>query len=334
MNKADLFIHCGAVILDHAGGIDMRDLRKHQRVYAWYKSLTKYWQLYLLLVPVIAYYVIFKYKLMLGVQIAFRDYKLRKGMWDSAWIGLKHFQRFFSSYWSGVTIINTLWLGVLSLLFCFPFSIILALIFNELRSQRYKKAMQTITYAPHFVSTIVVVGMITTMTSPSTGVINKILVNTGLIQEPIYFMGSAKYFRFLYIYSALWKDGGWNAIIFISALAAIDPALYEAATVDGASRLQQLIHVTLPSIVPTIVIMLILESGKVLNIGYEKAYAMQNDLNMAVSEVISTYSYKQGLENLEYDYATAIGLFNSVISFILLVTVNAISKRASETSLF
>ena len=201
-------------------------------------------------------------------------------------------------------------------------------------SQRFKKAMQTITYAPHFVSTIVVVGMMTAMTSPSTGVINKLLVSLRLVDEPIYFMGSSKYFRFMYIYSALWKDGGWNAIIFISALAAIDPSLYEAATVDGASRMQQLIHVTLPSILPTIVIMLILESGKVLNVGYEKAYAMQNDLNLAVSEVISTYSYKRGLEAMEYDYATAIGLFNSVISFTMLITVNAIAKRASETSLF
>ncbi|MBO4886637.1 MAG: sugar ABC transporter permease [Clostridia bacterium] len=312
----------------------MQDLRKKSWRTAWYKSFTKYWQLYLLLIPVIAYYVIFKYKPMLGVQIAFRDYKLRRGMWGSEWIGFKHFQRFFSSYWSGVVIRNTLIIGFLSLIFCFPFSICLALIFNELRSQRFKKTMQTITYAPHFVSTIVVVGMMTAMCSPSTGIVNKLLLRLGLVEEPLYFMGSSRYFRFMYIYSALWKDGGWNAIIFISALAAIDPSLYEAATVDGASRLQQLLHVTLPSILPTIVIMLILESGKVLNVGYEKAYAMQNDLNMSVSEVISTYSYKQGLEELQYDYATAIGLFNSVISFAMLITVNAISKRASETSLF
>lgn len=312
----------------------MQDLRKKSWRTAWYKSFAKYWQLYLLLIPVIAYYVIFKYKPMLGVQIAFRDYKLRRGMWGSDWVGLKHFQRFFSSYWSGIVIRNTLIIGFLSLIFCFPFSICLALIFNELRSQRFKKTMQTITYAPHFVSTIVVVGMMTAMCSPSTGVINKLLLRLGLVEEPLYFMGSSRYFRFMYIFSALWKDGGWNAIIFISALAAIDPSLYEAATVDGASRLQQLVHVTLPSILPTIVIMLILESGKVLNVGYEKAYAMQNDLNMAVSEVISTYSYKQGLEELQYDYATAIGLFNSVISFAMLITVNAISKKASETSLF
>ncbi len=316
------------------GEIIMRDLRKNTWSQSWYKSLTKYWQLYLLLIPVIVYYVLFKYKPMLGIQIAFRDYKLRKGIWNSPWVGMKHFERFFSSYWCWPIIRNTLYLGVLSLVFCFPFPIAMALIFNELRSQKVKKTMQTITYAPHFISTVVVIGMLVAMCSPSTGVINKLLLRAGILKEPAYFMGSSKYFRLMYIISAIWKDGGWNAIIFISALAAIDPSLYEASTVDGASRFQQLFYITLPSILPTIVIMLILESGKVLNIGYEKAYAMQNDLNLAVSEVISTYSYKLGLESLQYDYATAIGLFNSVISFVLLIAVNTISKKVTETSLF
>ena len=194
--------------------------------------------------------------------------------------------------------------------------------------------MQTITYAPHFVSTIVVVGMLMSMCSPSTGVVNKLLVNMGIVSEPLYLMGSAKYFRPMYIISGIWKDAGWNAIIFISALSAIDVTLYEAAEVDGANRWQQLIKITLPSIVPTIVIMLILEAGKVLNIGFEKVYAMQTDLNLSMSEVISTYTYKIGLEDLEYDYATAIGLFNSVVSFVLLLLVNGISKKVSQTSLF
>ncbi len=312
----------------------MQNRKKRSRLDAWKKSLGKYWQLYLLLIPVIAYYILFKYKPMLGIQIAFKDYKLRRGIWGSPWIGFQHFARFFSSYWCRPIILNTLTLGFLSLLFCFPFPIMLALIFNELRSAKVKKAMQTMTYAPHFISTIVVVGMMTAMCSPSTGIINKLLVQSGLTEAPIYFMGSTRYYRLMYILSAIWKDAGWNAIIFISALAAIDQSLYEAATVDGASRLQQLLYVTLPGVLPTIVIMLILESGKVLNIGYEKSYAMQNELNLTVSEVISTYSYKQGLENLEYDYATAIGLFNSVISFVMLITVNYISKKATETSLF
>lgn len=301
---------------------------------SWRKALTKYWQLYLLLVPVIVYYIVFKYVPMLGVQIAFRDYKLRAGMWGSPWVGMKHFIRFFTSPNCWPTIRNTLWLSVLSLVFCFPFPIFLALVFNELRSARMKKAMQTITYAPHFISTIVVVAMLMAMCSTSTGIVNTFLLKFGLASEPLYLMGSGKYFRMMYILSGIWQNAGWNAIIFISALAAIDQEIYEAALVDGASRWQQLIYITLPGIVPTIVIMLILECGKVLNIGFEKVYVMQTDLNLAVSEVISTYTYKIGLERLEYDYATAIGLFNSVISFILLITVNSLSKKLTETSLW
>lgn len=300
----------------------------------WKKAMMKYWQMYLLLIPVIVYFVVFKYVPMAGVQIAFKNFKFRSGIWGSSWVGLKHFVRFFSSYNSVNIIWNTLYLGFLSLLFCFPIPIVLALLINEIHAARLKKSLQTITYAPHFVSTIVVVGMLMAMCSPSTGIVNKLLVNLGIVSEPLYLMGSAKYFRPMYIISGIWKDAGWNAIIFISALSAIDVTLYEAAEVDGASRWQQLIKITLPSIVPTIVIMLILEAGKVLNIGFEKVYAMQTDLNLTVSEVISTYTYKIGLENLEYDYATAIGLFNSVVSFILLLLVNGISKRVSQTSLF
>ena len=301
---------------------------------AWKKSLTKYWQLYLLLIPVIAYYIIFKYVPMAGAQIAFRNFKFNKGIWGSPWIGLKNFDRFFSSSQSFTMIWNTLVIGFLSIIFCFPFPIILALLINEIKSNRFKNTVKTITYAPHFVSTIVVVGMMTAMCSPSTGVINTIMLKLGIWKEPLYLMGRAQYFRPMYIISAIWKDCGWNAIIFISALAAIDVSLYEAAEVDGANRWQQLIKITLPSIIPTIVIMLILESGKVLNVGFEKAYAMQNDLNLSVSEVISTYTYKIGLEKMDYDYATAIGLFNSIVSSTMLMVVNFISKRVSETSLF
>ena len=229
---------------------------------------------------------------------------------------------------------NTFVLSLLSLLFCFPLPIILALIINELRSSHAKKVLETITYAPHFISTIVVVGMLTAMCSPSTGIIHHLLVSAGILKGGEYLMASSQYFRLMYIVSDIWKDCGWNAIIFISALAAIDPTLYEAATVDGASRFKQLIHVTFPGILPTVIIMLILESGKVLNVGFEKAYAMQTDLNLSVSEVISTYTYKIGLERFEYDYATAIGLFNSVVSFTLLIIINSLSKRVSQTSLW
>ena len=309
-------------------------MKRTSALRSWKRALGKYWQLYLLLVPVIAYYVIFKYVPMLGAQIAFRNFKFSKGIWGSQWVGLKHFTRFFSTYNSLTIISNTFILSFLQLIFCFPIPIILALIFNEIRSARFKKSMQTITYAPHFISTIVVVGMLMSLCSPSTGVINKLLVTLGLTDEPLYLMGRAEYFRMMYIISGIWKDSGWNAIIFISALSAIDVSLYEAAKVDGASRWQQLIKITLPCILPTIIIMLILECGRVLNIGFEKVYAMQTDLNLSVSEVISTHTYKLGLEKLQYDYATAIGLFNSLVSFIMLITVNWISKRVTETSLW
>ena len=298
------------------------------------KSMSKYWQMYLLLIPVIIYYVVFKYMPMVGAQIAFKNFSFRKGIWGSAWVGMAHFERFFSSSQAITIIWNTLYLGFLTIVFCFPMPIILALIVNEIRSERLKNSLKTVTYAPHFVSTIVVVGMMMSMCSPSTGIINTVAVKMGLFEDALYLMGSAKYFRTMYIISQIWKDTGWNAIIFISALSAVDTTLYEAAEVDGANRWQQLINITLPSILPTIIVMLILETGKVLNIGFEKVYAMQNDLNLAVSEVISTFTYKQGLENLEYDYATAIGLFNSVVSFTMLMLVNGISKKFSETSLF
>ena len=298
------------------------------------KSMSKYWQMYLLLIPVIVYYIVFKYMPMVGAQIAFKNFSFRKGIWGSAWVGMAHFERFFSSSQAISIIWNTLYLGFLTIIFCFPMPIILALIVNEIRSERLKNSLKTVTYAPHFVSTIVVVGMMMSMCSPSTGIINTVAVKMGLFEEALYLMGSAKYFRTMYIISQIWKDTGWNAIIFISALSAVDTTLYEAAEVDGANRWQQLINITLPSILPTIIVMLILETGKVLNIGFEKVYAMQNDLNLAVSEVISTFTYKQGLENLEYDYATAIGLFNSGVSFIMLMLVNGFSKKFSETSLF
>ena len=290
--------------------------------------------MYLMLVPVIAYFLVFKYKPMLFVQIAFKDYKLRKGIWASEWVGLKHFMRFFSSYNFKTTLVNTAVLSGLSLRCCFPFPSFLALLFNELRTDRTKKLVRTITYAPHFISTIVMVGMMIAICSPSTGIVNKILIALGITEDGLYLMGSGKYFRMMYILSDIWKNSGWNAIIFISAISAIEPTLYEAARVDGASRWQQLIYVTLPSILPTIVIMLILRCGSILGVGHEKVYAMQTDLNLGVSEVISTYSYKIGLIDMRYDYATAIDLFNAVINLTMLMIVNAISRKVTETSLW
>ena len=305
-----------------------------QRRTTWRRALTRYWQMYLLLIPVIIYFLLFAYKPMLGIQIAFNNYKLRAGIWDSPWVGLKHFISFFNSYQSRRVITNTLWISFLSLLFCFPFPIFLALVFNELKTDRTKRLVRTVTYAPHFISTVVVVGMMVSMCSMETGIINKMLVGMGLTKEPLYLMGSGKYFRTMYILSDIWKDSGWNAIIFISALSAIDNVLYEAARVDGASRWQQLIYITIPSIVPTIVIMLILRCGSLMSVGRDKVFAMQTDLNLNVAEVISTYVYKQGIVDMQYDYATAVDLFNSAINILMLSIVNAISRRVSATSLW
>ena len=296
------------------------------------RALARDWQLLLLAAVPVLYFVIFHYVPMYGVQIAFKDFKAADGIWKSAWCGFKHFKRFFASSQFGPLIKNTLGLSLLQILLGFPVPVLLAIMLNQVKNKRFRKFAQSIVYCPHFISIVVLTGMLYIFLSPRNGIINHVIQAFG--GEPVFFLGDAKYFKLTFVISGIWQNAGWNAIIFISALAAIDQEIYEAARVDGASRLQQLFYITLPGIVPTIVIMLILECGRVLNIGFEKVYVMQTDLNLAVSEVISTYTYKIGLERLEYDYATAIGLFNSVISFILLITVNSISKKLTETSLW
>ena len=301
---------------------------------SWLRSLRKYWPMYLMLVPVIAYFLVFKYKPMLFVQIAFKDYKLRKGIWASEWVGLKHFMRFFSSYNFKTTLVNTAVLSGLSLLCCFPFPIFLALLFNELRTDRTKKLVRTITYAPHFISTIVMVGMMIAICSPSTGIVNKILIALGITEDGLYLMGSGKYFRMMYILSDIWKNSGWNAIIFISAISAIEPTLYEAARVDGASRWQQLIYVTLPSILPTIVIMLILRCGAIMNVNFEKVLLLYSPSTYATADVISTYVYRAGIIKQKIGYSTAVGLFNSVVSLMLVLGANYLSNKFTDSGLF
>lgn len=296
------------------------------------RSAVKYWDLYLLLIPVLAYFILFKYLPMYGVQIAFRDYVPRKGIMGSDWVGLKHFIRFFSSYNSRQIIWNTVYLSMLNLLFSFPLPIMLALLLNEIRNKAVRKTLQVVTYAPHFLSTVVVCGMVASFCSPSTGVVNLILKALG--SEPIYFMAKAAWFRPLHVISGVWKNMGWDSIIFISALSAVDPALYEAAGIDGASRWKQMLHVTLPSIVPTIAIMLILNCGKIMSVGFEKVFLLQTDLNLDVSEVISTMVYRQGILGTKFSYAAAIDLFNSVVNLALLMIVNAVSKRVSQVGLW
>ncbi len=296
------------------------------------RSLRRYWDLYLILIPVAAYFVLFKFLPMYGLQIAFRDYKPRRGFWGSDWVGLKHFVRFFSTYSCWTIISNTLVLSLLTLLFTFPLPIALALILNEMRDGPYKKTVQTVTYAPHFLSTVVVVGMITAFCSPSTGIVNTILKAFG--GTPIYFLAKAEWFRPLYVLSEVWTNTGWDSIIFLSALSSIDMQMYEAARIDGASRMKMLRWITLPSIMPTIAIMLILHCGRIMSIGFEKVFLLQTDLNIGVSEVISTFVYQQGIRSAQTSYATAVGLMNSLVNFILVITVNTISRHVSEVSLW
>ena len=300
----------------------------------WKKSLGKYWQLYLLLIPVVANFVIFHYVPMTGIQIAFKDFMLNLGVWGSEWLGFDHFKRFFTSYNFWTILSNTLTLSVLSLAISFPLSIGLALLLNEIRNKKLNSVLQTVFVVPHFVSTVVVVGMMQAFLSPETGIINILLEKLGLIQEGIYFTRLEEWFRPMYIISDLWQNLGWSAIIYLSALSAIDTGLYEAAEIDGASRWQQLRRITIPCIWPTIVIQLILKCGHIMSVGHEKVLLMQTSTNLNVSEIISTFVYAKGIKAQQYDYATAIGLFNAVVNLIVLLVVNRIAKKRSEVSLF
>lgn len=296
------------------------------------RSFRKYWQIYLCLVPVLAYFIIFHYWPMYGVQIAFRDYNPLDGVSTSQWVGFKHFERFFRSYYFERLLVNTLVVSLYQLAVTFPIPILLAIMLNELNSSKFRKTMQMVTYAPHFLSVVVVVGMMANMFSPRTGIINHLLGLLGV--EPIFFMSEPGWFRHLYVWSGVWQNTGWSSIIYIAAIAGIDSSLYEAAIVDGASRLKRVWHITLPGLLPTAIILLIMQCGSIMSIGFEKVYLMQNDMNLATSQIISTYVYKAGLVDAQFSFASAIDLFNSVINCTLLLVVNAISKKASDTSLF
>lgn len=294
-------------------------------------QLRRNWQYYLLLLPAFVYVLIFCYGPMYGLQIAFKNYKMSLGVWGSPWIGFRNFTDFFGGYYFWTLIRNTFVLSLSTLVFSFPVPIMIALLVNEL-SGRFKRVLQTILYAPHFISTVVLVGMITILFSPSMGIVNTFLNRLGV--DSIYFMGDPNFFRPLYIGSDIWQHMGWNAIIYIAALSGVDPGLHEAAELDGASRLQRIIHINLPCILPTIIIMLIMQLGSIATISYEKVFLMQNDLNLGVSEVISTYVYKRGLVNNNYSFATAVGLFNNIVNVTMLVIANKVSRKFSETSLF
>ena len=300
--------------------------------------MSKYWQLYTMLLLPVVYILIFNYGPMVGLQIAFKDYSSKLGMFGSPWAGFKYFIKFFHDYQFSRTIINTLKTSIYSLIVSFPFPIILALSINLLRNKRYKKTVQMVMYAPHFISVVVLIGMMNQIFNPYVGLYGNIhKMITGSYAPNI--LADPKSFIHMYVWSGVWQNMGYSSIIYLSALAGISPDLHEAAQIDGASRWKRLIHVDLPGILPTIVIMLILQCGRVMNIGFEKIYLMQNPINIKYSQVISTLVYAKsfggagGLET-KFSYSTAIGLFNSLVNFILIVVVNKISSKVSETSLW
>jgi multiple sugar transport system permease protein/putative aldouronate transport system permease protein len=269
---------------------------------------------------------------MAGIILAFKDYSPKKGIFGSDWVGLKWFIQFLTSTSSVTVIKNTLILGVYTLLVNFPLPILLAVGLNEMRHVKYRKLIQMVTYAPYFISAVVLVGMMMQMTDLRTGVINVLLTKLGF--KAVNFFGKASIFRHLYVWSTLWQTAGYSSIIFIAALSGVSPELQEAAIVDGASRVQRIIHVDIPAILPTIITMLIFNCANVVSIGFDKVYLMQNSMNSSVSEVISTYIYKIGVVNSNFGFSTAAGLFQSLVSFVLLVAVNKICKKVTETSLW
>ncbi len=296
------------------------------------KSIKRNWFLYLMLSVPIVYVIIFKYMPMVGLQIAFKDYRVVDGMFGSPFAGMKYFEMFFNSpnFWPVLK--NTVILSTTNILVAFPFAVIFAIMLNEVGNKYFKKTVQLISYAPYFISTVVMVAMLIEFTSIRSGLFNNILNALGF--ESINFFGEASLFRPMYIWSGVWQTTGYSAIIYIAALSGIDPSLYEAAKIDGASRLQKIRYVDLPSLKPTIMILLIVSIGQVMNIGFEKAFAMQTPLNLETSEIISTYSYKIAFESGQYSFSTAIGLFNSIVNLVLLLTVNRVSKKMTEHSLW
>ncbi|MCJ8009021.1 ABC transporter permease [Lederbergia wuyishanensis] len=295
------------------------------------KKIWKNYDLYLLLLPTLLYFLIFHYLPMYGVQIAFKNFNPVLGINGSPWIGFSQFERFFNSYQFWTVLKNTIGLALLELA-TFPIPIVMALLLNQLTSRKYKRIVQTVTYAPHFISVVVLVGMLYLFLSPRTGIVNQFLVLIGM--EPIFFFGIPEWFKPLFITSGVWQNLGWGMIIYLAALSGISPELHEAAIMDGASKIRRIWHIDIPGIMPTVIIMLILGIGNLLNVGFEKVYLMQNSLNVSSSEIIQTHVYKTGLLGAQYSYAAAVGLFNSIINFILLVFINQTAKKAGQASLW
>lgn len=287
--------------------------------------------LYLLMLPSVIIFLLFTYYPMYGVIIAFKNFTPADGIFGSEWVGLQNFIQYFNSYQFGLTIRNTIVISLYTILVTFPLPIALALMCNQIRAKKFKKFFQVSTYLPHFISTVVMCGMLILFLSPSTGIISKLVGLFGFQLPNL--MGSAAAFPHIYVWSEAWQHVGWDSILYIASLSSVDPSLYEAATMDGAGKWKKMLHVDVPALMPTVTIMLILRMGSVMSVGFEKVYLLQNTLNSSTSEIISTYVYKMGLISNQYSLSSAIGLFNNVINLALLLLVNAISKKISDTSL-
>lgn len=289
--------------------------------------------LFLMLVPVLAFYFLFKYWPMTGEVIAFKDFRLADGIWGSKWVGLKHFHMLFESKDFWMVLRNTLLLSMYNLVVGFPVPIVLALMLNEVRMEWYKRVVQNLLYIPHFISWVVLGGIVIAFLSPSTGIVNLVLTRLFGI-DPVYFMASESWWPVMYTLSSVWREAGWGTILYLAAMATIDPQLYEAAKIDGASKLRQIWHVTLPGIRSTIAILLILRMGHIMDVGLEQVLILQNDAVLGVGDVISTFVYRVGIQNANFSYTSALGLFQSVIAFVLIISVNRLIKGFGENGLW
>lgn len=313
-----------------AAALELTDKQKRRK--ATLKLMRQNYQLYIFLIPAIVFIVLFMYTPLYGLQIAFKNYRGGDGIWGSAWVGLKWFNQFFSTPRCWEIVKNTLTISVYSLVAGFPLPICLAIILNYVKNLRFKKFAQTVTYMPYFISTVVLVAMMNLFFSPSSGFVNTIIKACG--GEAVYFMGMSSLFPHMYVWSGIWQSMGYSSIIYIAALSGVSPELHESAVIDGANILQRIWHIDIPTIMPTMIILLIMSCGNIMNVGYEKVYLMQNDLIADVSEIISTYVYKIGLTNNQFSFSTAIGLMNNVINFVILVAANKLANKLFGSGLW
>lgn len=297
------------------------------------KYFRRNWQLWVMLFPAMFYILIFCYVPMYGIQLAFREYDFSKGLTGGAFVGFEYFKQYFESPMFFSTLRNTFVISFASILVGFPIPIILAMTVNQIRSKKWKRMVQTTVYIPYFISVVVLVSMLRIMLADDTGVLSNLLKAIHLVGKDVNLLGSESTFMPVYVLSGVWQTMGWNSIIFIAALASVDTQLYDACKIDGANRWQTMIHIDFPAIMPTIVIMLILNMGNILNVGFDKVFLMQNSLNMGASQVISTYVYTVGIKSSQFSFGAAVGLFNTLINFVFLMATNAIAKRSTGTGL-